>query len=87
MFHPWTADVKHILKKDINELLVKFKSPISEVIPKMNALGYELPADNDQAGKTSPHTGKAPYHYGWDWGPSCYIGFMEKCDACRLSRI
>jgi beta-mannosidase len=30
---------------------------------------YELPASNDQGEKTSPHTRKAPYQYGWDWGP------------------
>ena len=36
----------------------------------MNKMTYELPADNDQIKKTSPHTRKAPYHYGWDWGPS-----------------
>ena len=28
------------------------------------------PADNDQIKNTSPYTRKAPYHYGWDWGPS-----------------
>ena len=60
MFHPWTADVKPLLKTDLNELIVKFRSPIKEVVPKMQELGYELPADNDQAGKTSPHTRKAP---------------------------
>ncbi len=78
MFHPWTSDVKHILRTDTNELLVKFRSPINEVIPKMQGLGYELPADNDQAGKTSPHTRKAPYHYGWDWGPSLVTSGLWK---------
>ena len=70
MFHPWAADVKPILKSGLNELILTFRSAINEVSPKMKKLGYELPADNDQAGKTSPHTRKAPYHYGWDWGPS-----------------
>ena len=70
MFHEWTVNIKPILKRDDNELLIKLRSPINEVLPKMEELGYELPADNDQAGKTSPHTRKAPYHYGWDWGPS-----------------
>ena len=35
----------------------------------MKTLGYELPASNDQGEKTSPHTRKAPYQFGWDWGP------------------
>ena len=78
MFHPYTADVRPLLKTDINELLIKFRSPINEVLPKMKDLGYELPADNDQAGKTSPHTRKAPYHYGWDWGPSLVTSGLWK---------
>jgi len=70
MFHPWNVEVKSLLKSNQNELLVKFRSPMKEVSSKMESLGYKLPADNDQAGGTSPHTRKAPYHYGWDWGPS-----------------
>ena len=35
----------------------------------MAKLNYQLPAPNDQGEKTSPFTRKAPYHYGWDWGP------------------
>lgn len=78
MFHPYNADVKPYLKADINELVVKFRSPINEVLPRMKDLGYELPADNDQAGKTSPYTRKAPYHYGWDWGPSLVTSGLWK---------
>ncbi len=70
MFHPWDVDVKGIFKLGRNEILVFFDSPIKKVLPKMNKMTYELPADNDQIKKTSPHTRKAPYHYGWDWGPS-----------------
>ena len=40
-----------------------------EILPVMAKLDYELPAVNDQGEKTSPYTRKAPYHYGWDWGP------------------
>lgn len=70
MFHPWSFDIKEFLKPGENEIEIKFRSAINEILPTMKNLGYELPADNDQAGKTSPHTRKAPYHYGWDWGPS-----------------
>ena len=70
MFHPWFAEIKSYLRSSENELIVKFRSPINEVRSKMKSLNYELPAENDQAGNTSPHTRKAPYHYGWDWGPS-----------------
>ena len=69
MFHPWSAEIKDIISAEDNELLVQFRSPLKEVVEKMKSMDYTLPADNDQAGKTSPHTRKAPYHYGWDWGP------------------
>ena len=72
MFHPWYADVSDILRNGSNELIVYFRSPIKEILPSMKKFDYELPADNDQAGKTSPYTRKAPYHYGWDWGP-CFV--------------
>ena len=69
MFHPWSAEIKDILLPDVNELIVRFRSPLKEVSEKVKSMDYLLPADNDQAGKTSPHSRKAPYHYGWDWGP------------------
>ena len=69
MFHPWSAEIKDILLPEINEMIVRFRSPLKEVSGKVRSLDYLLPADNDQAGKTSPHSRKAPYHYGWDWGP------------------
>jgi len=70
MFHPWQVSVKDIFQLGENEILVSFESPVQKILPKMSKMDYELPADNDQIGKTSPHTRKAPYHYGWDWGPS-----------------
>ena len=70
MFRPWEINVKDVFKLGKNEILVSFDSPIKKILPKMRKMKYELPADNDQIKKTSPHTRKAPYHYGWDWGPS-----------------
>jgi len=69
MFRTWRVDAKRALRAGRNTLRVLFRSPINEVLPRMKGLGYELPAVNDQGEKTSPHTRKAPYHYGWDWGP------------------
>ena len=70
MFHPWSADVTAQLENGENELLVHFASPINKVLPSLESKDYILPADNDQIKNTSPYTRKAPYHYGWDWGPS-----------------
>ena len=72
MFHPWEAEISNLLKNGKNELEIYFRSPIDEVSDQMAQLNYQLPADNDQAGKTSPFSRKAPFHYGWDWGP-CFV--------------
>ena len=69
MFRTWRVDAKPSLKPGSNTLRVVFRSPVNEILPRMKELGYELPAVNDQGEKTSPHTRKAPYQYGWDWGP------------------
>lgn len=76
MFRSWTVDVTGKLLKKDNELRIYFRSPINEDLPKLDALGYSLPATNDQSElgglgerKVSIFARKAPYHYGWDWGP------------------
>lgn len=76
MFRAWSADIKSLLKEQGNTLHIKFRSPVKEDLPKIAALGYNLPASNDQselgglgADKVSVFARKAPYHYGWDWGP------------------
>ena len=70
MFRPWEVDIKSQLIENTNELIIKFLSPISTAMPLMEEKNYILPADNDKVKMTSPYTRKAPYHYGWDWGPS-----------------
>ncbi|PZD95005.1 glycoside hydrolase family 2 protein [Paenibacillus sambharensis] len=76
MFRVWKADVKQLLQAGINRLHIRFRSPIMEDLPKLEKLGYPLPATNDQSEtgglgdkKVSIFARKAPYHYGWDWGP------------------
>ena len=76
MFRRWRVPVKGILKSGPNTLRVVFHSPITSMIPKVKALPYMLPAistainsGNEENVATSPYTRKAPYQYGWDWGP------------------
>jgi beta-mannosidase len=69
MFRTWRTDCKRLLRPGANTLRIRFRSPINEVLPLMAKLNYQLPAGNDQGEKTSPHTRKAPYQFGWDWGP------------------
>ncbi|MGQ8874472.1 beta-mannosidase [Paenibacillus sp. TSA_86.1] len=76
MFRVWKAEVKAFVKEKNNMLRVHFRSPIQEDLPKLEKLGYALPASNDQSDvgglgdkRVSIFARKAPYHYGWDWGP------------------
>ncbi|MDR1981521.1 MAG: glycoside hydrolase family 2 protein [Tannerellaceae bacterium] len=76
MFREWRVEVKALLRAGENELLVRFRSPIKEDIPKFDALHYRNEAGNDQSEnggvfdrKVSVFARKAGYHYGWDWGP------------------
>jgi beta-mannosidase len=69
MFREWRIACKSLLKSGQNILRIVFRSPINEILPHMDTLSYRLPAVNDRGEKTSPHTRKAPYHFGWDWGP------------------
>ena len=76
MFRTWTANIKdHVIPGD-NALRILFRSPITEGLKLLTALGYNPPATNDQSEnggmgdkRVSPFTRKAGYHYGWDWGP------------------
>ena len=69
MYRQWRAAVRPLLRPKGNELVVVFRSAINEDLAKVGARGYELPAVNDLGEKTSVYARKAPYHYGWDWGP------------------
>lgn len=76
MFRGWRVDIRKLLTAGDNDILIRFRSPIMEDLPKLAQLGYDLPASNDQSElggleekKVSIFARKAPYHYGWDWGP------------------
>ncbi|GIO39568.1 beta-mannosidase [Paenibacillus antibioticophila] len=76
MFRAWSVPVKDVLQAGDNKIRIRFRSPVNEDLPKLEALGYSLPAANDQSElgglgdrRVSVFARKAPYHYGWDWGP------------------
>ena len=69
------------------------------MIPKVKALPYILPsvstvnAGNEQNIATAPYTRKAPYQYGWDWGPR-YVTmgvwkpvWLEGWDSARIENF
>ena len=68
MFRRWTFPVRDQLKTGTNVLEIAFRSPVRELsnLPEYR-LG-SLPASNDPVGGSSFFR-KAPYQFGWDWGP------------------
>ncbi|MDQ2856639.1 MAG: hypothetical protein M3R68_09945, partial [Acidobacteriota bacterium] len=93
MFRTWRTDCKRLLRPGANTLRIRLRSPINEVLPLMAKMDYQLPAGNDQGEKTSPHTRKAPYQYGWDWGPRFVTSgiwrpvFLETWNKARLDDL
>jgi beta-mannosidase len=94
MFRSWRVDVRARLVKGANQVLVRFRSPIAAVKPAYDKLGYRLPAINDQAEEmVSMFARKAPYHYGWDWGPRFVTSgiwrpvTIEPWDGARLDDV
>lgn len=70
MFVTWKCDVSDLLKIGENELHILFRSPTSEIREKAEATGMTYPAENDHSeDNLSVYIRKAPYHFGWDWGP------------------
>jgi beta-mannosidase len=70
MFRRWRVPISGRLGVGDHELLVRCRSPIGQTLPAHRALGFELEAINDQSEpRLSVFARKAPYHYGWDWGP------------------
>jgi beta-mannosidase len=75
MFRRWRVPAKSLLKAGPNTIRVVFHSAVESMIPKVKTLPYILPSisthntGNEENIATAPYTRKAPYQYGWDWGP------------------
>ncbi len=70
MFVSHTVNVKEWLVAGDNELRILFKSPIKTDMPRFLQDSIIYPAGNDASDiPLSIYARKAPYHYGWDWGP------------------
>jgi beta-mannosidase len=75
MFRTWRIPAKAALKPGANTLRIVFHSAVEKMIPHVKTLPYILPSisthnyGNEENIATAPYTRKAPYNYGWDWGP------------------
>src|SRR5271169_2005791 len=75
MFRHWRIPAKAGLKSGPNTLRIVFHSAVEKMIPYAKSLPFILPSisthnyGNEENIATAPYTRKAPYNYGWDWGP------------------
>ncbi|MEM9024848.1 MAG: glycoside hydrolase family 2 protein, partial [Bacteroidota bacterium] len=70
MFRSWEITLKREELQPEHTLRVVFPSIVEGGIKAREALGYPLPSPNDAGTHPiSPFVRKAPYQFGWDWGP------------------
>ncbi len=72
MFISWSVPVKNLVKQGENSLRIYFHSAVNVGMDKLRKVPYTLMAANEIAPeneRSNVFTRKAPFHYGWDWGP------------------
>lgn len=70
MFQRHDVDVRELLIVGTNRLELCFRSPVGYGREAHARTGLTYPAENDKTdGHVSVFSRKAPYHFGWDWGP------------------
>lgn len=88
MFLKWHLSCKKYFSIGTNEIRIYFHSPLKRVLPDFEKIGLTFPAEND---KTENHLSvfarKAPYHYGWDWGPKFVTSGIWRPISLRLINI
>jgi len=78
MFRGWEVECKHLLTEGENTLRIYFHSPIKIGLDIYDNYPYVVQSSANDLAKigqvpgekwVSPHVRKAPYQFGWDWGP------------------
>jgi beta-mannosidase len=99
MFRHWRIPSKTLLKPGANTLRIVFHSAVEKMLPYVKSLPYVLPSisthnyGNEENLATAPYTRKAPYQYGWDWGPRFLTEGvwqpvrLELWDALRIENL
>lgn len=86
MFRSYRFDIKPFLKPGQNEILIRFDSPVRRARELEARIPYKLPGG-------SPHVRKAPYHFGWDWGPRLVTSgiwrpiYLEVWEGGRIGEV
>ena len=86
MYRRWRFPIKQLLKKDTNTLIIKFLEV--EEINNLKIANSPQKLPDERA-----FTRKAPYHFGWDWGPKYLTTgiwkpvFIEAWQDARIDNI
>lgn len=65
-FRTYAWEVKSYLHVGVNDVKIRFRSPVNYVRPLNEAQPLPSPGESIQGG---PYLRKAPCQWGWDWGP------------------
>ena len=75
-FRTWRVPVQGKLRAKGNELRIVLRSPITRLLPQVQAMPHKLagnypsPYGDEPADAMTGNFARKPgYHYGWDWGP------------------
>ncbi len=75
-FRAYEVDVSDKLNAKSNTILVRLYSPITKMLPQVQAMPHKLAGnypspygDEPKDAMTANFVRKPGYHYGWDWGP------------------
>ena len=99
-FRTWRVPVQKQLRPGRNELRVVFHSPITALLPKVQAMPHKLAGnypspygDEPADAMTANFVRKPGYHYGWDWGPRYVTAgiwrnvVLQQWDALRIADV
>ena len=94
MFRGYRCEVGQHLIAGENELRIVFESPIKRTEHLEQENGFSYPAENDHCDqKLSVFCRKAPYHFGWDWGPRLVSSgiwkpiILEAYENARIAQV
>lgn len=94
MFMGWSEEVSDLLIEGENQLHILFHSPLNHVKEEAERSGILYPAGNDHSEENlSVYSRKAPYHFGWDWGPRFITSgiwrpvYLERIDKASFQDV
>ena len=87
MYRQYRWEVKPLLKAGQNDLRILFSSPVRFITDHQSKRSLPSPIHSIAGG---PHLRKAPYQFGWDWGPQLPpIGIWKdlRLEGHRVARL